>query len=739
MPQTARFANEDSARDEEQPQSRYPRPQKGKQSGAVRTPIRPSRISPRSQFRSASSTLSTPSSSAASSLFDSSSPLATPLTPPSSTKALKHQGTTDLEKLLAQTKIGTPKDDYFGSSPPVSSTPENTASRSSGLENLEEDAQPRRHDPVDSLSSALHFVDLAESPSRQKQERRQKRKGGKCTEPPAPQGSERNSAASRHQIFVDVPMGGVSPQPGPSHQTSLKNIDSDTDMPDADEYDSSEHDSSEHDSSEALQLPAKIQRKYVGKVAKDALASTTKAITPSDNSGQDDSASISSLESELTRPMTRKVSKEPAKSLTQDQSETRVRPKSSSNRQSGEGDGPSSARQAVSSSKLRARKSTKPTKGNGPSPLPQAASSSVQRRRVSSPSIAPFRRVEVLPADAVVEPQASPTTRPSSDQEERDEEHAAAMAGELDPSIEDEDVESPDPETTVAAQVDLGVQTPTLERHHLSDKDENELKVEIHEILYHEAQTDLVSKHFIAALLHPLLPYFDSEHPLLKYHVGNGYIYMFTLKEYPGYVKIGVTDSHPDRRRDEWGAKCKIKCVYTKDPNNKRFSNNRIVERLIHAELYNKRRDFRCKECNVRHSLHPDLATKRHVEWFQISEDEAREVVEKWRSWVITHQPFTPLGTLRDFWRFRLEAVNNGPAAVDSLHVIDWTMKAGYVWHCFKRGFKIFAPLLVAALLAPNYTRIPISIFFRFGLGAIGWGVCFLTALAFISFIYHFG
>ena len=709
MPQTARSTHEDSPSDAEELRrvrsGYFLRPLKGKQPEAVHTPNLDSPHTPhRYELRSTSSSVSRASSSGSPRVFDSPSPAGTPLTPPS------NPGKT----FTRTSKIEDSKDSHFVDRLLASSTPDNTASSSLARGNLEQDAQRRQHSPVNG------------SPTQQKYERNQKHKGGASIERLAARTRDSSNAASRRrQKLADVPVDDVSPQPGPSHRPSSE-IDNDTDMTDAEE----------HGSSEAPQPPAETLRKYV---AKDAPESTTTGITPSDESNKEDAASQSPLENESTQSMRRKISKKPTESLLKEQSGTQARPKISSDRLSNEGNSPNPPAQAASSSKRRTRKSTQPTKGSDPSPPPQASSSSMQRRRVSSPPPASSRQVEVLPADTIAESQVLPTTNSPSNDEEREEEPAATTTGDLHPTIEEENTPNPDPDTIVVAQVDLGAQIPVLERYDEIVKTENALKVAILDAIFHKTRADLVSKHYIKANLYPrtVLQYLKPKSPLLKYNPSEGFIYIFTSEDYPGHVKIGVTTRDPGIRRKEW-EKCGFTCIYVDDPEDKRFWNCRLVEKIVHTVLYNERRKFQCKKCPAKHYFNPEHPGASHGEWFKVSGDEALHVVKEWRNWAITGQPYTRLGVLREPWRVRCEAVRRGPAGVDSLLVVDATMKADYFKHSFDEGLRILAPLVWVAMLVPSYTWIPVYIFFQFGLGVTGLGVCFFSALAFITLLYNY-
>ena len=104
----------------------------------------------------------------------------------------------------------------------------------------------------------------------------------------------------------------------------------------------------------------------------------------------------------------------------------------------------------------------------------------------------------------------------------------------------------------------------------------------------------------------------------------SGSIYIFWLKGISfGHLKIGRS-KHPHKRIQEWNKQCKHEHVFVKDmikvPHVSR------VERLIHQELKDIRKSMKCAGCKA-----------EHREWFEISESNARRVVEKWQNWIQQH------------------------------------------------------------------------------------------------------
>ncbi|KAJ4311896.1 hypothetical protein N0V84_010216 [Fusarium piperis] len=132
-----------------------------------------------------------------------------------------------------------------------------------------------------------------------------------------------------------------------------------------------------------------------------------------------------------------------------------------------------------------------------------------------------------------------------------------------------------------------------------------------------------------------------------------GWVYCFAEKTAPGYLKIGCrqyrgkngkpTLDEKDatqviKRLWEWERKCKHDIVY-------KFiyfmpCAADTMERLVHRTLHKSNRKARC----------PNPACKTtHVEWFEISEMEARRAVEVWQQFS-EFMPYANQGRLGNFW-----------------------------------------------------------------------------------------
>ncbi|KAL2782394.1 T5orf172 domain-containing protein [Aspergillus keveii] len=112
--------------------------------------------------------------------------------------------------------------------------------------------------------------------------------------------------------------------------------------------------------------------------------------------------------------------------------------------------------------------------------------------------------------------------------------------------------------------------------------------------------------------------------PLTKeeQEVERGFLYAYTVKENPEYVKIGYTSREVAIRHIEWQTACdrQVAAAYPLDPKDAVLvSYPRRAEALCHAEL---------EHCRVRVACGPCRA--QHEEWFEVSWEVAVHVIQEW-------------------------------------------------------------------------------------------------------------
>jgi hypothetical protein len=166
-------------------------------------------------------------------------------------------------------------------------------------------------------------------------------------------------------------------------------------------------------------------------------------------------------------------------------------------------------------------------------------------------------------------------------------------------------------------------QYPCFERMHQSQKSQHAI---------HKKISDMLRKH-------------------LDLSSSPGYVYAFRIKpEQIIQIKIGRAED-PDERIKNQMRTCKLgellKSWYPKFP----VPHHERVEKLIHAELYNLRYQFQCQVCKKKDKDEP----KAHTEWFQLDFDRISMLTDRWNNWMSSEKPYDSNGSLKPFWRYRLE------------------------------------------------------------------------------------
>ncbi|KAE9366724.1 hypothetical protein N431DRAFT_351113 [Stipitochalara longipes BDJ] len=222
----------------------------------------------------------------------------------------------------------------------------------------------------------------------------------------------------------------------------------------------------------------------------------------------------------------------------------------------------------------------------------------------------------------------------------------------------------------------------------------------------------------------------------------DGYIYIYKSKNaFPGpkYVKIGKTRQAPNERIYKWETSCKFECIPIKDNNDKRFLHYHAVERIVHAELYNERRKYKCNECNQAHKLgfgakYAKSPSTEHGEWFEISEEKALQVVNKWRDWVIKSDPYRPDGRIRARWLWKCTLGSFWMNGTEEDWIVWRDLNSLEIFRCvsnhFKKWLDVVLPPTVELLMARGaiFGLAPVWYFWAWGFN-FGTCVVFLTAV----------
>ena len=133
-----------------------------------------------------------------------------------------------------------------------------------------------------------------------------------------------------------------------------------------------------------------------------------------------------------------------------------------------------------------------------------------------------------------------------------------------------------------------------------------------------------------------------------------GYIYIFELRDRPGYVKIGQTTRSPGKRKKEI-MRCKLgEFELTAVQHFTTIPWHTKLEKIIKTDLWAERRFFRCPCGKKADPESPNgKGFTRHGEWFEMDKDEAMQRVENWREWMRS-EPYNDDGVLLAKWLSRI-------------------------------------------------------------------------------------
>ncbi|KAH7016547.1 meiotically up-regulated gene 113-domain-containing protein [Microdochium trichocladiopsis] len=139
--------------------------------------------------------------------------------------------------------------------------------------------------------------------------------------------------------------------------------------------------------------------------------------------------------------------------------------------------------------------------------------------------------------------------------------------------------------------------------------------------------------------------------PLDKRDFKPGRLYVFRRASSPGYVKIGWTMNPIQQRLNDWRRKCGYRpiLVHSTDV----FKYTQRAKTLAQEELaWERRKEPQCAGCG-----------KGHTEWFRVSEERAKEVVDSWASLMTYEDLYDKHGCIKFSWM--LAALTLGQANSD--------------------------------------------------------------------------
>ncbi|OBT70181.1 hypothetical protein VE03_00313 [Pseudogymnoascus sp. 23342-1-I1] len=171
----------------------------------------------------------------------------------------------------------------------------------------------------------------------------------------------------------------------------------------------------------------------------------------------------------------------------------------------------------------------------------------------------------------------------------------------------------------------------------------------------------------------------DKKHSLDK---EKGFVYIYKLGSSEGHVKIGKSKQKHGLRVKQWAQSCKLPFERISDLNDKRFMHYGIVEKLIHTELSKERKMYECETCKRKGRKQLEDPGVDHTEWFEVTEKHALEVVERWRGWLVRHQPYDKDGALRRIWVWKHGQLSEATTAdYKEWVILTWSDWSAYSWY----------------------------------------------------------
>ncbi|KAL2069846.1 hypothetical protein VTL71DRAFT_14525 [Oculimacula yallundae] len=250
------------------------------------------------------------------------------------------------------------------------------------------------------------------------------------------------------------------------------------------------------------------------------------------------------------------------------------------------------------------------------------------------------------------------------------------------------------------------VTSHVFEKKNAIEKSSNELKLEILNRIRRRSHEDKLSKYldnpFIALLPHRIQKYFLPHHVLPSHERDQGFIYIFKSDACPGHVKIGKTKQMPEIRTTQWSKQCKFTCIHIVHPDDKSFYHYGLVEKLVEAELWNLRRKFKCGNCKKQssHEYELEKGPTEHGEWYEITETQALEIVQKWRKWFVEYEPYLQTGALRQYWKWKHDqAMKGGEVDWVKWRLTNWYEHVQYFWYCLHRTIADYFKQAIALIV----------------------------------------
>lgn len=194
-----------------------------------------------------------------------------------------------------------------------------------------------------------------------------------------------------------------------------------------------------------------------------------------------------------------------------------------------------------------------------------------------------------------------------------------------------------------------------------------------------------------------------------KKELDKGRIYTLRMLSRPGYVKIGRTKNTILKRKNQIDACFPYGLEIINEDDHCKRPNHTRIEALVHAELQNYRRYFKCpckrKARGKLHDCEGNDGMTQHGEWFQIDEDKACEVVSRWRKWM-SMDPYSD-GNLRPTEQARVDRYSEDPQLMKDLTVEGDDGKEHWDWNKYMDSpqWRLHSLWIYKTLFGPRFDK----------------------------------
>ena len=194
-----------------------------------------------------------------------------------------------------------------------------------------------------------------------------------------------------------------------------------------------------------------------------------------------------------------------------------------------------------------------------------------------------------------------------------------------------------------------------------------------------------------------------------KKELDKGRIYTLRISSRPGYVKIGRTENTILKRKKQIDACFPYELEIINEDDHCKIPNHTRIEALVHAELQNDRRYFKCpcgrKARGKIHGCEGNDGMTQHGEWFEIDVGKACKVVSRWRKWM-SLDPYSD-GNLRPTEQARVDHYTEDPELMKTMTVEDKNGEEHWDWDKYMDSpqWRLHSLWIYKTLFGPRFDK----------------------------------